>query len=653
MFLRYALALPLLLCTGGVTASQQDTQQVADSDGDGFDYVVIGSGPGGGPLAVNLAQAGHSVLLLEAGQNYTTNYKQEIPAFFVEAQFDQRQSWWYYVKHYGDEAAAARVNKMVWRKPDGGLWVGTGAPAGSAMLGVWYPRAGTLGGCDTDNGGVAVYPAEWDWDAIAQRTRDASWDATHMRRYFERLERNLDGLPGHGRAGYQPIGVGAKEHYEKDANMVAIAQGSAAALGFAERSASRDWDVILAKDCNALAPGRDAQNDAFQIPIKKDERGRRYSAGSRVNDGVARGLPLTVRFNSLVTRVVVDPVSKTATGVDYLDGAHLYRADPLASTNSTGAPHTVRARREVIVAAGTFNTPQILQLSGIGPRPDLDRLGIPIVVHLPGVGRNLQDHYELPVVHAFPDRFTYWDDCDPYNLTNICHTLWRNHGKGPYTTIGFSQLVTHTSSVAPRGHSDMILYGAPYTVRGHIPPFADWKRFVSGHNKFTFTVSLSHSRNRAGRVSLTSTDPRDVPDINFEYFADGADHDMQGLIDGVAFARNIFDSIPGHNTTLGEAWPGRHVSDPDTMREWIKEEAYGHHPTGTAAIGPDNDPLAVLDSAFRVRGVKGLRVVDASVFPDAPGTFPIIPIMMVSEKASDVILEDARRHDLGEIQNVL
>ncbi|PHH65859.1 hypothetical protein CDD81_1228 [Ophiocordyceps australis] len=665
MFLRHTLTLWGLFATalgsasrgtGKTSDSGRDSGSDSGSDSDVFDYVVVGSGPGGGPLAVNLAEAGYSVLLLEAGQNHSSSYKQEIPAFFVEAQFDESQGWWFYVKHYGDEATSARVNKMVWKKPDGGLWVGQDAPAGSSMLGVWYPRAGTLGGCDTHNGGVTVYPSEWDWEAIAQRTNDSSWKAQHMRHYFERLERNMlvpPHTPGHGFAGYQPIDVGAKEHYEAEPQMLAIAQASAAALGFTQRSTSTDWDVILNKDSNAYTPDRDRRNDAYQISLKKDHKGRRFSAASRVNQAVARGLPLTVRFNSLVTRVVIDDASKRATGVDYLEGAHLYRADPLVRTNSTGLPRSVRASREVIVSGGTFNTPQILQLSGIGPRQELQRLGIPVIVDLGGVGRNLQDHYEVPVVHEFRNDFTYWDRCDPYNHSSACFQEWRNEGKGPYTTIGFSHLVTHTSSVAPRGERDLILYGAPNTVRGHLPPYTHWPRFQTGNNKFTFTVSESHSRNRAGRVTLTSTDPRDVPDINFEYFAHGAQDDMQGLMDGVAFARNIFDSIPARNRSVAEAWPGRHLSSPDSMRDWIKEEAYGHHATGTASIGAHDDPLAVLDSDFRVRGIDGLRVVDASVFPDVPGTFPIIAIFMVSEKASHVILADARRHDLGQIQNLL
>ncbi|OTB06229.1 putative GMC oxidoreductase [Hypoxylon sp. CI-4A] len=618
------------------------------TEDDTFDYIVVGTGPGGGPVAVNLAEAGYSVLLLEAGQNLTSEYSQLVPALIGEAQWDEAQGWWFYTSDYSNSTQTARNDKLVWLQPDGEYWVGQNPPEGSTQLGVWYPRAGTLGGCDTHNGGLTVRPSNWDWDNIANLTGDESWGHDLMLTYFERLERNLflpPGTPGHGFSGYQPVGRGDKSLFEKEPQLLAITQGSAVALGFTARSASTDYNVLAKPDINEPLPDRDFQNDVYQISFKKDERGRRFSSGSRVNQGVEKGLPLTVRFNSLVTKVQINDDLR-ATGVEYLEGESIYMADPRALKNNTATPRTATAKREVIVSGGTFNTPQILLLSGIGPADELNKHDIPVVVDLPGVGRNLRDHYEVPVIQEFPNNFTFWDSCvAPEGQVNPCFQEWETNGTGPWSTLGFDKFVLATSSVAPRGERDLILYGAPDGILGHLPPYTNYTGHLAdvtaASNVYTYTVSESHPRNQAGAITLRTANPRDVPEIKFEYFTDGGDDDVQGLVDGIVLARSIFSSVPGLNGTTQEVYPGPEYSTQEQLRQFVRDQAFGHHASSTAAIGGDDDPLAVLDSRFRVRGVQGLRVVDMSAFPVTPGTFPLISIFMLSEKASDAILEDA------------
>jgi choline dehydrogenase len=152
------------------------------------------------------------------------------------------------------------------------------------------------------------------------------------------------------------------------------------------------------------------------------------------------------------------------------------------------------------------------------------------------------------------------------------------------------------------------------------------------------------TNNTAGVVTLRSADPRDVPDINFRYFDEGTDaggEDLASVVEGVKFVRCLNRRIGERIALRRELLPGRRVQSDEEIAQFIKDNAWGHHACGTCKMGPAQDPLAVVDSRFRVHGVKNLRVVDASVFPQIPGFFIITPIYMLAEKASDVIHEDA------------
>src|SRR5262249_7805333 len=178
----------------------------------------------------------------------------------------------------------------------------------------------------------------------------------------------------------------------------------------------------------------------------------------------------------------------------------------------------------------------------------------------------------------------------------------------------------------------------PGLFTGYYPGYsAVFERY---RNRFTWAVLKAYTNNRAGRVTLQSSDPRKWPRIDFHYFAEGSDRDgadLDAVVDGVQFVREM-------NRTLGavkEISPGPKYDTPERLREFIQNEAWGHHASCTNRIGSDDG--AVLDSRFRVRGTDGLRVVDASVFPRIPGYFIVTAVYMISEKASDVLIEDAAR----------
>jgi choline dehydrogenase len=160
-------------------------------------------------------------------------------------------------------------------------------------------------------------------------------------------------------------------------------------------------------------------------------------------------------------------------------------------------------------------------------------------------------------------------------------------------------------------------------------------------NQFSWTVLKAHTRNRAGTVKLRSADPRDTPEINFHYFTEGSDiegEDLESVIKGVEFVRRMNAHIADISQ---EVIPGAKVRSREEIIKFIESEAWGHHASCSNKMGALNDPIAVVDSEFCVRGVRNLRVVDASVFPRVPGYFIVTPIYMISEKASDVILASA------------
>jgi choline dehydrogenase len=296
----------------------------------------------------------------------------------------------------------------------------------------------------------------------------------------------------------------------------------------------------------------------------------------------------------------------------------------------------VLVRGEVILAGGAFSTPQLLKLSGIGPREELEAHGIPVRVDLPGVGANLQDRYEVGVVSELrEDRFTLLDGCSfapPVDgeTGDRCFTEWR-HGKGPYTSNGA------VVAIVPR--ADLFVFGLPARFEGYAPGYS--RDLDRQRNVFTWAILKAHTRNTAGTVTLRSRDPAQVPDIDFRYFDEGGpggDEDLDEVVWGIEFVRRM-----AHRSgmTASELVPGDAVRTHEELREFVRTHSWGHHASCTCKIGRDDDPMAVLDGSFRVRGAQNLRVVDASVFPRIPGYFIVTPTYMISEKASDAVLADA------------
>jgi choline dehydrogenase len=308
----------------------------------------------------------------------------------------------------------------------------------------------------------------------------------------------------------------------------------------------------------------------------------------------------------------------------------------------------VNAAREVILSAGSFNTPQLLKLSGIGPQEELSQFGIATLVDLPGVGSNLQDRYETGVVGKSPTDFVLTSKCTfMYTLPDPCLEQWESDSlfKGTYGTNGIAIAIIRKSSVA-EDEPDLLISGAPANFPGYYPNYA--YEGLKDAQHWTWITLKSRSRNNAGTVKLRSTNPRDMPVINFNSFDTGVtaneadEKDLQAVYEGMQFSRTIYENLIPLDGDFEEVWPGPNVTSESELKDFIKREAWGHHACCTAAIGEDGDAQAVLDSDFRVRGTNGLRVVDASIFPKIPGYYIALPIYMISEKAAEVIIADAQ-----------
>jgi choline dehydrogenase len=490
-----------------------------------------------------------------------------------------------------------------------------------------------------------------------------------MRKYFEKIEHNNyleEGTPGHGFTGWLQTNIADRATHAAATLRFKVFE---AALNLVGKDPAKVLDY-LTSDANYLDPTRDQSEGLWSLPFHVTPNWKRFSPRDRILE--ARNLtnvngtlkyPLHLQLESLTTRVLFDDCSGNGTkpravGVEYLQGKSVYKADPRRNASTTGTLHQAFARKEVIVAGGTFNSPQILQLSGIGPKALLAKYNISVVSDLPGVGRNLQDNYEIPIYGNAQVSFAAAPDPDAPQCTygapgDPCLDLWYK-GEGPYSRGGSnSNAFLIKTSHAVEGERDELMFASTGGAFAGFSPPTQLSN-LTGYPPTTFSWSTVkiHPQNTAGYVQIQSADPVDTPEVNLNYFAEGAETDLNAMLDTVAFVRRAFASTEapvGPVTPVSPPCPPADILDTGYCRdvqidkEWIQDQVFGHHPTSTNKVGPDSDPLAVLDTRLRVRGVEGLRVVDASAFPRCPGAFPAVSTFLLSERATDLVLEDVEK----------
>jgi len=288
------------------------------------------------------------------------------------------------------------------------------------------------------------------------------------------------------------------------------------------------------------------------------------------------------------------------------------RAEGVHVRTKDGEEILVRARREVVLCAGAVDSPRLLLHSGIGPKQDLQKLGIPVVHDLPGVGENLLDHPESVIV-------------------------WETHGPIPENSAMDSDAGLFVRRNPDHAGPDLMFhfYQIPFTDN---PERLGYERPEFG---VSMTPNIPKPKSR-GRLYLTSADPEEKPALDFRYFTDEDDYDGRTLVDGIRIAREIAKTEPLAGWLKREVCPGPDITGDEELSEYARKVAHTvYHPAGTCRMGAESDELAVVDPELKIRGLDGIRIADASVFPTMTAVNPMIGVLMVGERAADLIGGDA------------
>ncbi len=455
---------------------------------------------------------------------------------------------------------------------------------------IMLPRGRMLGGSSSINGMFYMRGHSRDYDRWAQMG-NGGWSYADVLPYFKRMETSWrDAGPYHGGDGPMHVVPNAKSWLLHDAVME-----SARACGYP-----------VTEDIHG------EQEEGVTLgELTIDPKGRRVSSWTAYLKPAMDRPNLTVITNAPASRIALD--GKRATGVVYTQG---------------GAETTVNARREVLVCGGTYQSPQLLMLSGIGPGGHLREMGIKVAHDLPGVGQNLQEHHHVPLVIAANTDKTFLRQLR-IDRAALNVLRWQFGGGGPFSRqVNSANFILRTD---PRlAQPDVQLWSNPVSI------FADlWGPFLKKpvQNIFGGDVILLHPHSR-GWLKLKSADAAAAPAIQLNLFSDPAD--LATARAGIRLSRKVYKCGPMAELAGDEILPGEGVDDDDALDEHIRANAaVNQHPVGTCAMGVG--PAAVVGPDLRVHGMEGLRVIDASVMPDLPGGNTNAPTIMIAERAADLI----------------
>ena len=462
---------------------------------------------------------------------------------------------------------------------------------------LYWPRGRTLGGSSSINGLIYVRGQKNDydhWSALGNR----GWSWQECLPYFRRLEHNeLGASPTRGVDGPLWASTIKQRHELVDAFI----------------AASNKMGVRTVDDFNS---GDQEGAGYYQLTTRK---GWRCSTAVAYLKPARRRPNLHVETDALALKIIFE--GTRAAGIRYLQH---------------GQMQEVRANREVLLAAGALQSPQLLQVSGVGPARLLGDFGIPVVANRPGVGENLQDHLQVRLIYEVSR---------PISTNNLLHS-WRGRAKmglqwalfreGPLA-VGINQGGLFCRALPDEAKTPDIQFH-----------FSTLSADSAGGDVHSFpgcTYSICQLRPESrGLLRIRTNDMRDAPSMQPNYLS--TDLDRRTTVAGVRFARRVAAAEPMASLMKREVRPGADAQTDDELLQFCRE--YGQtifHPSGTAKMGVASDPLAVVDERLRVYGTRGLRVVDCSIMPTLVSGNTNVPIVMVAEKASDMILADARADD--------